>query len=95
MITKTRRAGNRIIVAGDFNDNLDNENGPIRKMMERLHLREVLLELNGPGPNTHNRGTETIDGIFASEGIDIRQGGYSTFEESPSDHRWLWIDIIE
>jgi len=58
MITKTSRAGNDIIVAGDFNDNLNNENGPIRKMMERLHLREVLLELNCPGPNKHNRGRD-------------------------------------
>jgi len=95
LIAIKRNAGSEIIVAGDFNDDLNNEYGTIRKMMERLNLREVLIELHGKGPNTHNRGTETIDGVFASEGIDIKQGGYSTFEESPSDHRWLWVDIIE
>jgi hypothetical protein len=30
-----------------------------------------------------------------SNGLTIQQGGYTSFDESPSDQRWLWFDIDE
>jgi len=27
--------------------------------------------------------------------MNIVKGGYTSFEESPSDHRWIYIDIDE
>lgn len=87
--------GNEVIIAINFNKKLNDEQGKIALMMQRLGLREVLLEMNGLGPNTHQRGSDLIDGIFASEGIQIRQRGYSNFEESTRDHQRFWIDIKE
>lgn len=36
-----------------------------------------------------------IDGAFATKRIKLRKGNYSTFEESPSDHRFYHLDIEE
>ena len=49
-------------------------------------MREVIIERYGEGPPTHNWGSTTIDGIFATEGINITQGGYGGFDLSPTDH---------
>jgi len=58
-------------------------------------MQEVLTEKYGAAPNTHERGTDPIEGVFMSEGMNIVKGGYTSFEESPSDHRWLFIDLDE
>ena len=58
-----------------------------------LGLREALLEKYRETPHTHARGSLLIDGIFISEGVQIIQGGYTSFDDSPSDHRWLWVHI--
>ena len=61
--------------------------------MRALGLREVLIEKYGQLPNTHLRGSCPINGIFISDDVNILQGGYTSFEDSPSDHQWLWFDI--
>ena len=87
--------GHEIIIGGDWNDNLNNNTGQVRKMMQNIGLSELLITRYGKGPETYQSGTNTIDGIFATSGISIEQGGYTNHEESPGDHRWLWIDISE
>lgn len=64
-------------------------------MMERLGLREVLLEKYHCCNkfSTYERGSTIIDGVFMSQGLQIDNGGYTSFDKSPSDHRWLWFDI--
>ena len=93
LINKKKREGN-VIVMGDFNDDLNNE-GIVEKMMDELGLDEVLNQRYGCGPNTYFRGSAKIDGIYATPGIDIRQGGYIDEVDSPGDHKSLWIDIEE
>ena len=44
-------------------------------------------------PNTHKRGSQPIDGIFASESIEMLKGGYDGGQDSISDHRLIWADI--
>ena len=95
LIKGLQAKGHEIIVAGDWNDDLNNDNGTVQKMLNNLHLKEALIERYGQGPETHHLGTKTIDGVFTSRGINIKQGGYTTHEESPGDHRWLWLDISE
>lgn len=85
--------GHNIIVAGDFNDDLNNEQSTTRIFMSNLGLQELLLERVKQGPATYIRGTTTIDGVFATSGIRITIGKYTSFEDSPSDHRWMVIDI--
>lgn len=87
--------GHEIIIAGDFNDDLSDADGKTRQFMENLGLCELLIEAYGRGPATHIRGSKTIDGVFASNGIHMNQGKYVSFEKSPGDHRWLVIDISE
>ena len=82
-----------VIVGGDWNNDLNNTNGRVHTMLKEVGLREVIIERYGSGPNTHARGSNTIDGVFATAGITIKRGGYTTFECSPSDHRWVWLDI--
>ena len=75
-----------IILTGDFNEDVSVIGTDIVQLASSLGLREALIEKYGTAPNTHDRGSLPIDGIFVSVGIQILQGGYTTFEESPSDH---------
>jgi hypothetical protein len=84
-----------LIVSGDWNDDLNNDKGDIRTLMTSMGLIEPLLERYGPGPETFHTGTTTIDGVFITGGIRIQQGGYTSHEASPGDHRWIWIDVTE
>ena len=63
--------------------------------MTSLQMREVLNEKYGLGPTTYVRGTKKIDGVYATRGIIIESGRYMQFEKSPSDHRWIEINIYE
>ena len=65
--------------------------------MANLGLTEMITnKYGGQGPGitrSHKKGQE-IDGIWASQGIIISQGGYLPFHDVPkSDHRLLWIKI--
>ena len=54
-----------------------------------------MTEKYGKGPATFAFGQHTIDGIFATEGISIRQGGYGGVNLTPGDHLCPWVDISE
>ena len=82
--------------AGDWNCDLNDRESKVNTMMNSFAgLREVMIDWYDKGPNTHMRGSTTIDGIYATEGISILRGGYTTIEDSPSNHRWIWVDIEE
>jgi hypothetical protein len=87
--------GHEVLVAGDFNDDLNNEGGRTRTFMTNLGLREILLEKYGKGPATHARGSTTIDGVFATANLQLANGFYVPFDKSPGDHRWMVIDLTE
>ena len=95
LVDSFKSKGHEVIVGGDWNDDLNDTNSKVNVMMTKRGLKEVLITRLGKGPETHQEGTNTIDGIFTTEGIEIRQGGYTTHEVSPGDHRWLWVDITE
>lgn len=87
LVEKKIGEGHSVIIGGDFNDNLNSKNSRVVKFMESLGLREVMIEKYGQGPPTYHRGSTTIDGIFAMRDINIIQGRYIPFHDSPSDHR--------
>ena len=95
LIEEFHEKKHKLVIGGDFNDNLNNEKGEMRTFMREMGLQEVLIEAFGKGPATHSSGSTTIDGIFCSEGIQISNGGYISFDDSPSDHRWPCIHIKE
>lgn len=63
--------------------------------MTNLGLREIMIDRYRLGPATHIRGTKTIDGVFATAGICMVKGRYTSFEKSPGDHRWIELQITE
>jgi exonuclease III len=95
LIQEKIELGHQVIVGGDFNDNLNNNNSKTNKFMWDLGMRELMNEQQGNGPATHIRGSTKIDGIFAMQGIRPSFIQYTSFEQSPSDHRWIIIDIPE
>jgi exonuclease III len=95
LIEEKKNMGHEVIVGGDFNDDLNNNNSTTSKFMHKLGLREMMNEYTGTGPATHIRGSTKIDGIFATQYIRASLMAYTSFEQSPSDHRWLIIDIPE
>jgi hypothetical protein len=92
---KGGKAEGSVIVMGDFNDNLNMGEGRINKMFDELDMKETLNARYAEGPATYFLGSTKIDGIFSTIDIDITQGGYIDEEESPGDHKCLWIDVKE
>jgi hypothetical protein len=94
-ITQWNSDGNRIIVMGDFND--DVRGSTILQTFKKLDMKEAIITKHGNNaPNTFNNGSVPIDGIFISNELSILAGGYtSTKWGMASDHRLLWLDIME
>ena len=95
LVQSKKGEGNEVIVAGDFNNDLNNKRSKINKYMNDLGMQEILISRYGKGPSTHQRGATTIDGIYATQGIEVVQGGYVEEIDSPGDHRFLWVDISQ
>lgn len=95
LIKNKQSEGCEIIITGDFNEDLQDSNSPLVFMVNNLGLREVLIEKYPCGTDfsTYERGSTIIDGVFMSQNLQIERGGYMSFDDSPSDHRWLWFDI--
>jgi hypothetical protein len=82
----------QVIVMGDFNENTASASTLTRGLRER-GLRDPLGERYGVQPNTHNRGSTPIDGIWIPRWMEIVRGGYEEGCDSLSDHREIWVDI--
>ena len=95
LIREKKNEGNEIIIAGDFNNDLNDSKSKVNKYMKTMGMREILINRYGKGPPTHQRGSTTIDGIYATSGIEAIQGGYVEEFDSPGDHRFIWIDICQ
>lgn len=95
-ITKWMEEGDQIILMLDAND--DVSNSYTMAHLDAIGLRECILERHyeksGTDP-THKKGSHPIDGIWVSDSLQIEAGGYLAFGESPSDHRGLWIRVLE
>jgi len=93
-IEQWQSEGDIVIVLADINEDVRTE--PITSTFSQLGMTEITIMQHGyQGPNTHNRGTNPIDGIFIPTNlIQTVQSGYFAFGEGiPSDHRAIWIDI--
>ena len=80
-----------VIIGGDFNSNLDGNNNQITQMFERHGLHDSFAQYSNIPKHTHSRGSQRIDGIYTS--FENIRAGYTTLEDSPSDHRWMFIEI--
>ena len=83
----------QVILMGDFNAHL-NRKGKLETQLNDRGIYDVLQkQYPGQAPGTHKRGTKPIDGIFASDTLDIEKGGYDGGMDEISDHRTLWADF--
>ena len=97
-ITQEREKGHDIIVLGDVNEDLDQEDNRINNFLNENGLYNIIKERNeGKGPATYDRGKKCIDLIAVSECIPaeaISAAGYLPFYDGIfSDHRGSYIDI--
>lgn len=92
-IAKWLILGDKIIVMGDFNE--DVRGRAIHQFFSQFHMHEVILHQHGNNaPNTYRDGRHPIDGIFATQNIIPVKSGYSpVFWGADSDHRLIWADI--
>ena len=95
LIQEKQDNGHSIILCGDFNDDMTDDNARVTKFAKKLNMREVILGRHGKqnAPHTYDYGSKPIDGIFVSDEIDIEQGGYIDALECPGDHCALWVDV--
>jgi len=69
----------------------------IQSVFRQLGMAEAVITQHGEhGPNTHNRGSTPIDGIFLPTQLipEIKSGYLALREGVPSDHRVVWIDLL-
>lgn len=92
LIDTWQNTGIQIIIMGDFNE--DVTSNKIRARLERKGLKEVFLNQHGQPPNTYNRGTRPIDGIFTTNNLTPLRCGYTASNWGlHTDHRLLWMDV--
>ena len=90
--------GHKIFLIGDFNVRQDTINKFTSKLAA-LGMREVLLEkylqdgeIASP---TYSGGGWKIDGVWATDDLQILQGGHSNITYSAGgDHPWIWADTM-
>ena len=88
------QAQEQIILMGDFNHIVDSPQ--VLSFLEQHHLHNIHHTLHTSFHShipTYERGTRTIDAIFASLTITASKGGFLPFKTFPSDHRLIWCDI--
>jgi hypothetical protein len=95
VLIQEKKSLGEVIVMGDFNDDLNESEGKVSKFFRSKEMREIISEKYGKGPATYQFGRNTIDGIYATARISIRQGGYGGMTVTPGDHLCPWVDIEE
>jgi endonuclease/exonuclease/phosphatase family metal-dependent hydrolase len=92
-ITNWQAENEHIIIMGDFNENIASNS--LATFFNKFQMREVIQGKHGKHSiNTHANGTLTIDGIFMSNTLFIKNGGYSpVYWGMSTDHRLLWVDL--
>lgn len=85
--------GDRIIVGGDFNEDLQSTR--LSSFFLQFDMIDLIASVQqSTAPATHTKGVVPIDGIFGSASLDVNQSGYSDFSFGiGSDHRLIWVDI--
>ena len=87
-----REAGDRIVLMIDANENVTDH--ILARMLAKMGLQEAVhMRTNGPGPKTHVRGSESIDGIYVTPEIEVRGASYLPFNKDLGDHRPVMMDV--
>ena len=94
-LIKEKKKIGEVVVMGDLNDDLNDNQSKMSKFFESQGMWEALNTRYSEGPPTFAFGSRKIDGIYITEGITVSQGGYGGHINPPSDHLYPWIDVKE
>eukprot|EP00978_Attheya_sp_CCMP212_P044879 scaffold325734_cov35-Attheya_sp.AAC.1 len=86
--------GDQIIFMGDLNDNV--RSSKIVKFFEDLSMREIITGKHNSqqAPNTYDRGSKPIDGIWATFHLEPHRCGYTAFNHGcGGDHQISWAEF--
>ena len=87
-----QQQGDRLLIFIDANENM--KSGKLARGLRRLKLRDLVRERTSQdGPNTHHCGSEQIDGVWASDGLDCAGARFLPFWWGAGDHRAMVVDI--
>jgi hypothetical protein len=91
-----KEEGDHIILLLDGNS--DMKDSDLVKALQAIQKKEVILRKHGlSGTSTFKRNmtNTSIDGIWATPGIQIQAGGYFDYDAvfQGTDHRCIWVDI--
>ena len=91
-----RAQGDRIILLMDANENVHSGNLTRRLSEEGLEMKEAVHDqTEGQGPNTHNRGSQPIDGVWFTPDLELKGASYLPFDGSLGDHRPVIADFSQ
>jgi len=91
-VTQWQSNGDSIIIMGDMNEDIWED--PVLSVATNMGVTDAVTTQHGnQSPNTHNRGSMPIDGIFLPTNlIQTIQLGYLAFGKGvPSNHRAIWL----
>jgi len=86
--------GDQIVLCGDINQDILSDE--ITEYFTSLGLRHLIFAKHPPAdapPTYIDNDSYAVDGVWASPGLDLIQGGYLDFHEAPGDHRPIWFDL--
>ena len=91
-----RAIGDRIILLMDANDKVFDGLLSKELMADGIELREAVHSVKpGPGPKTHFRGTDSIDGIWHTPDLELCSASYLPFDSDMGDHRPVLADFTQ
>ena len=88
--------GDHIILCMDAND--DVRQPRLRQFTQSLGMKDAILSQHSNPPATCDKNTQRqpIDAIWTTPGLTPVFSGYLPFHKGcPSDHRMLWIDLVQ
>jgi hypothetical protein len=91
-IDQWRDKGNQIIMAGDWNTDVWEDNF-LLPFQERNLIPFITTKYGDSGPETYSGGSKPINKIFCSSSLQVVAAGYLEHGKSTGDHRSIWIDI--
>jgi hypothetical protein len=85
------KEGDRILLYMDANENV--LNGPLCRQLEAIGFAPWAHKMHGIIPNTHVEGSECIDEVWGSYGVEVTAVQVLSFHESIGDHRSFIVDF--
>ena len=97
LVDEMQEKGFNIIVMGDFNLDVTDEEQYLVKELKARGIIERITDRHGKqnAPNTFRWGSKSLDGIFSSREMEVIHCGYRAGDPKLSDHRMAWAEFTK